>query len=195
MLCLHDVGFTLQICPYTDLDKYGELWNPIVISGMRHLSLKISQPCHLEDCLATGEIFDNCTVALFVFWQHVAAVWAGWILFKTNQGTQTCFVSNLLLLNFSGVYHFHWGSFSLALHITHITTFHACKLQGRQVSKETDPMSWLIWTTYKLIINRRPRGILCFQFQCSIAAWEHVASPPRVCIEWSIPRETSTDWH
>ena len=32
-------------------------------------------------------------------------------------------------------------------------------LQGRQVSKETDVMSWLIWTTYKLIINSRPQGI------------------------------------
>ncbi len=48
--------------------------NPIVISGMRGLPLKISQPCHFEDCLATGEICNTRTEALFVFCQHVSAV-------------------------------------------------------------------------------------------------------------------------
>lgn len=133
----------------------------------------------------TGEIFNNCTAALFVFCQHVAAVWVGWILLKINQKGQTCFVSNLFLSHFAGAYNFHWGSFFPALHVAHITIFHACMLQGRQVSKETDAMSWLIWTTYKLIMYSRLQGILCFQFQSSIPAGEHVASPLRVQCVWN----------
>lgn len=100
ILCLHDAGFALQIRSCADSNKHVDPWNPIVISGMRGLSpKKISQPCHFEDCLATGEILNN-RGALFVFCQRVAAVWAGRVLFKTNQGSRTCFVSNLPLSHF-----------------------------------------------------------------------------------------------